>query len=555
MKKILFLMLAVCASLSYGQVRADDSSGKVVAVYYENWSQYRPPSGGREKFMPDLIDPSICTDIYYAFAYFGFVTKSIDPDNPHLTGDYTVQPVEWNDISVLYPQIQALKEKNPDLKTHISIGGWSFNDPNDPNGAGEYTYRLFSEMAASSDGRSQFIQSAIDYAHQHGFDGIDLDWEYPGDLTRGGTAEDFANFVTLLSEMDDACKSASPALVLSYASAAIVPTGCPEEYHQAPSKYFEWLKDCSDHLDHVNIMAYDYHGAFDVPKLTGVNAPLYHDTNPDSTMYIAKTVENYLAGGVPASKMVLGMPTYGHSFGGVSGMSEGDAGPGKPFTQAGAAGPSTLTPGFLAYFEIADMTADGTLTFGTDSTTSTAYGYNLSTQEWVSFDTPDTIALTAQYINEQGLMGGMFWAVDDDEYQWGDKYPNIRKGWEVLRPSVEEECEESGGSWWSNWVDDVTDSVTEFAEEVSDLIEDVAEDAVELVDDVADVVADMADFVADAVEDASEFVDDVVDAVDDASLELSELGDNVGELVEDLVDDLVDIADDLVEDVIEEVCD
>lgn len=430
--KCFLTLFVLCLQIALSSKLAADP---VVAGYYENWSQYRPATGGRATFFPNLIDPSIMTDIYFAFAYFGFVTKSIDPDNPHLTGDYTVQPVEWNDQSVLYPQIQALKQINPSLRTHLSIGGWGFNDPNDPNGAGQFTYKLFSEMAASSSAREQFINSAIDYAHQYGFDGIDLDWEYPGDLSRGGTDDDFANFVELLKELQSACKSANPPLIVSYASAAIVPTGVSQKYHDNPSLYFQWLAECSLYLDHVNVMCYDYHGAFDSPKLTGVNAPLNHDTDPNSTMYIAKTIENYLSGGVPANKIVMGMPTYGHSFGGVTGMSDEDYAPGKPFTSAGAAGPSTGSPGLLAYFEISDMIANKELTFGTDSTTSTAIAYNTATGEWVSFDTPDTIALKTDLVKEKGLLGAMFWAIDDDEYQWGDKYPNIRKAYDMLYPS------------------------------------------------------------------------------------------------------------------------
>ena len=83
----------------------------------------------------------------------------------------------------------------------------------------------------------------------------------------------------------------------------------------------------------------------------------------------------------------------------------------------------------MAYFEIGDMTASSKLTFGTDSTTSTAVGYNLDQQQWVSFDTPDTISLKAQLAKSKNLLGVMFWAVDDDEYQWGTKYPSIRSGY------------------------------------------------------------------------------------------------------------------------------
>ncbi len=409
------------------------NANPVVGAYYENWSQYRPPSQGRSTFYPNLIDPTIITDLYYAFAVFGFVTKSIDPTNPHLTGDYTVQPVEWNDQNVLYPQVMALKQINPKLRNILSIGGWSFNDPADP--MGKYTYKLFSQMVSTKENRNNFITSAIAYAHKYGFDGIDIDWEYPGDLTRGGNSADFDNFVTFLQECHDACANANPSLLLTYASAAIVPTGVPDPYQSNPSLYFQWLAKCAPYLDRFNLMAYDYHGPFDVPALTGVNAPLNHDTDPASTKFIVKTLENYIDNGVPASKIVLGMPTYGHSYAGVSSMTDANNGPGKPFTSAGPAGPSTGAPGFLAYFEISDMTATGQLIFASDVATSTAYGFNLSTQEWVSFDTPDTIALKVQIALEKNLLGGMFWAVDDDEYQWGAKYPNIRKGYSLFYPS------------------------------------------------------------------------------------------------------------------------
>ncbi len=343
-----------------------------------------------------------------------------------------MQPVEWNDQSRLYGEVQALKQKNPKLRTLIAVGGWSFNDPEDPNNIGQHTYKLFSEMVSKKAHRKEFIESAIAYAHQYGFDGIDIDWEYPGDLTRGGKDEDFPNFVHFLKELHTACHSANPPLILTYASPAIVPNGVSKKYHDNPSLYFKWLAECSKYLDRFNVMAYDYHGAFDNPKLTGVNAPLNKDTNPKSTFYVEKTLRNYIDHGVPANKLVLGIPTYGRSFGGVSGLTSTDHGPGKPFTEAGKPGTGTKTPGFLAYFEIADMNATKELTFGTDSTTSTAYSYNLQTREWVSYDTPDTVTLKAQKAKENKLLGIMFWAVDDDEYAWGDKYPNIRAGYKVF---------------------------------------------------------------------------------------------------------------------------
>ncbi len=424
--------LMVALTFFVGGLHASKLDKPVVAAYYENWSQYRPGSGGRSPFFPKNIDPTILTDLYFAFAIFGYQDKSINPQNPHLTGDFTVQPVEWNDQTVLYSQIQALKQINPNLRTHLSIGGWGFNDPNDPMGSN--TYRLFSEMVSSSATRDQFIQSAVSYALKYGFNGIDLDWEYPGDLTRGGAESDFINFLQLLSELQTACKSVNPPLALTIASPAIVPSGVPATYTSNPDLYFQWLAQCSNFVDQLNVMAYDYHGPFDVPMVTGVNAPLTQDTLPNSKNFVKATLTNYITNGVPQSKIVLGMPTYGHSYGGVAGLSTSNYAPGLSFTSLGNAGPSTATPGLLAYYEIADAIALGQMSFGTDSTTQTAIAYNSSTGQWVSFDTPDTIALKANYAKSLNLAGVMFWAIDDDEYAWGSKFPNIRSAYDIFYP-------------------------------------------------------------------------------------------------------------------------
>ncbi len=443
MKKSFGTFLVLCTytfsfftNLSWG-AEGQRESEPIVAAYYENWSQYRPGVGGRQQFTPHNIDPTILTDLYYAFGIFGYVTKSVNPDNPHVTGDYTIQPVEWNDQTILYPAVQGLKHQNPQLRVILSIGGWGFNDPNDPNQIGTHTHTLFSQMVASPENRAQFIQSAISYAHRYGFDGIDIDWEYPGDMTRGGREDDFDNFIQFLQEMRTACKSVTPALLLTYASPAIVPSGVPEKYRVNTSLYFQWLARCSEYLDRMNVMAYDYHGPFDTPKYTGVNAPFQRDVDPSSNLYVMKTVQNYLENGVPPEKIVLGIPTYGHSYGGVTQMTVSDNGPGKPFTTEGNPGSGTQSPGLLAYFEITDMTALQKLTFGTDTTTNTSYAYDISSQQWVSFETPETTAVKARAAKDQGLLGVMFWAVDNDEYEWGEKFPNIRQAYKIFYPKTE----------------------------------------------------------------------------------------------------------------------
>lgn len=428
---IFFPLFCLHTLLSYAAT--EELPQRIVAAYYENKSYYRPPSGNRPPFSPQLIDPTIVTDIYYAFACFGYITKSLDPSNPHLTSDFNIQPTDVNDQNLLYPQVIALKQRQKNLKIFLSVGGWSFNDPNDPEGLGKHTYQLFSQMISSSINRKQFIDSSIAYTHKFGFDGLDIDWEYPGDLNRGGTEQDFDNFFTFLKECDQAFRNASPPVLLSLTAAATVPAGLTKRFHENPNDYYKWLAQCTGFVDRINVMCYDYHGPFDVPKLTGVNAPLNRDTNAQSHLYVAKTLQNCLSNNIPANKIVLGMPAFGHSYEGVSEMTLSDNGPGKPFKSAGIPGPSTRSPGLLAYYEVADMIAQLQLSFAVDSLTETAYAYHIFSGKWVSFDTPNTIKLKSQLARKLNLKGVMFWAVDLDEYHWKPSFPNIRSAWNIIK--------------------------------------------------------------------------------------------------------------------------
>lgn len=97
----------------------------------------------------------------------------------------------------LYARLTALKSKQPGLQTCISVGGWSFNDAtNTPN-----TQTAFSDMVSSAGNRQAFIVSLRNFMQTYGFDGVDIDWEYPEADDRGGVTADFANFPTFLAEL------------------------------------------------------------------------------------------------------------------------------------------------------------------------------------------------------------------------------------------------------------------------------------------------------------------------------------------------------------------
>jgi GH18 family chitinase len=86
----------------------------------------------------------------------------------------------------LYKSFTGLKKKSPNLETWISLGGWSFNDDgNTPN-----TRTAFSDMVSNASNRRKFISALQNSMQSYGFDGVDIDWEYPAATDRGGKAAD-----------------------------------------------------------------------------------------------------------------------------------------------------------------------------------------------------------------------------------------------------------------------------------------------------------------------------------------------------------------------------
>ncbi|KAF2888222.1 hypothetical protein ILUMI_17951, partial [Ignelater luminosus] len=132
-----------------------------VVCYYGSWAVYRPGNG---RFQIEDIDPTLCTHLIYTFV-------GLDRSGSIKILD------SWQDIDLGgYRRFNALKERNPNVKTLIAIGGWN-------EGSEVYSY-----VASSAQLRTAFVNNALNFVKTHGFDGFDLDWEYPGQ--RGGSPSD-----------------------------------------------------------------------------------------------------------------------------------------------------------------------------------------------------------------------------------------------------------------------------------------------------------------------------------------------------------------------------
>lgn len=463
------LLSTLFASSIFGALPTDPH--QAVVAYFENWAQYRnangvgvPPScfpvslsqfsGSNGIKLCNMIDV-----LNYAFLFFNVDVSGgqVVPNN-----DWLVYPTEWNDVSTLFPQARALKAINPSLKLMMSIGGWSFNDPATRYGA--VTQTFFSQVVADNPAgsRAAFISSLVSSCNIYGFDGVDLDWEYPGQTARGGNSGDFQSFLTFLGLLNMALKHNSPPLYLSMAVPPFFPNGTVTggtyigASYPSPitfpaysggtvtdeQSYFVWFGKAAKYCDWINVMSYDYNGAWDAQ--TAHNAP-FNGVSPQE--YVTQSIflwTDPAYGNVPASWVTMGIPAYARTFSNVD-FSSGNFGPGKNFKNPGPAGKYTQQPGVLAYFE---YVYQNNLTLVYDTAAGTSYAYlnppvasNIPSL-WETVDTPDgtsvtsSVRLKANYVRTQQIVnsnfptdtklgGAMMYAISQD-YYWVDpaKVPN-----------------------------------------------------------------------------------------------------------------------------------
>jgi chitinase len=278
----------------------------------------------------------------------------------------------------------ALKQENPNLTVLVSVGGWLWSG-------------AFSDMALTRQSRAIFISSVVEFVSRHHLDGLDIDWEYPGlpGAENHFRPEDKKNYTFLLKELRSRFNKLETNLHRRlYVTVA---TGGDLDFltHTEMNKVQRYV-------DTVNLMAYDYYEPGS-DAITGHHAPLY--TNPADPKKISadNSVQEYEEAGVPAAKIVLGVPFYGHVWGKVPAANHGLFQLGKEIPHgyaAGSDGPEAmLKNGFVRYW---------------DPIAEAPYLYNAEKQIFVSYDDPESLALKCQYVRTHKLRGIMFWDYESD---------------------------------------------------------------------------------------------------------------------------------------------
>ncbi|KAJ6477836.1 hypothetical protein C8R47DRAFT_1020145 [Mycena vitilis] len=360
-----------CGSPKQPSCGVDQSTATARRIgYYEGWAVHRPCMA----FAPEAIPADSLTHINYAFAL--------------ISSSYEIIEMTAGDTE-LWKRTTALKQNLPALKVFLSIGGWTFNDP--PN------QKIFSNMVASEANTNKFLASALSVMEQYAFDGLDIDWEYPGASDRGGVPEDTANYVKFMASVKTAFK--------------------PKKYglsFTAPSSY--WYLQHFDipgmlkSADWVNVMTYDLHGVWD-----GIDPNIGYVVLAHTNLTeIEAAFDLYWRVNVDPSQMVMGMAFYGRSYT----LSTSDcADPGCPWSSGAEAGPCSNNAGSLMWAEIDSIVGpDAKAVIRTDDVAAVNYVVFGSEQnQWVSYDDVETFGLKMTYANDHCIGGTMIWSVDQDD--------------------------------------------------------------------------------------------------------------------------------------------
>lgn len=343
------------------------------------------------------------THIFYAFA-------KIDDDGRVALGDACVDVGECPraagdtsrrvrfDANMLGPggnfgELRQLKVRNPHLKLLISVGGWT--------GSGK-----FSDAALTDASRRRFTESAIDLFIRRWpglFDGIDIDWEFPVAGGLKGNVErpvDRENFTLLLGELRRQLDAQGAKDGRRYELAIAASARAPEIANVD-------LPRIEPLLDFINVMTYDYHGA---PGAANFNSPLYAARNdPTPTWNVDASMRAFIEGGVPANKLLVGVPFYGKAYGQVPNVNGGLFQPGKRNPSGWKSGDGDWRvlartrlkdPRYVRHWE-----PGARVPWLYDSTSGT----------WVSYDDPESVAAKASYVRERGLGGVVIWELGGDD--------------------------------------------------------------------------------------------------------------------------------------------
>lgn len=370
------------------QLKDKVAAQRKIIGYFPEWGVY----DAHNNFTTDKIDFSQITHLNYGFTVVrnGVVNVFDSEQGPKLMPDL------------------AKRTAAAGVTNMISVGGYTNSEEG-----------VFEAATKDAAGVEKLSQSIVDYMVKWGFGGVDIDWEYPD------TVAEKAQFTSLiqslrgkldtLGKQNDAYYQLSAAVVANY-------------------KKIEFMNPAvtTPLLDSVNLMAYDFHGAFD--PITGHNAGLFaNKADPQDQKFNTASVAEIYANtwSVPKSKIMVGIPFYGRAWGNVAATEKVKGLPGL-FTAGsptvhGQWDDSGQFSGTNPYSLLKTWASNPDYTRYWDSEAKVPYLYNSKTKEFFTYDDKESVQAKVDYINQNGFGGAIIWDLSGDtpDHELGEVVDDI----------------------------------------------------------------------------------------------------------------------------------
>jgi chitinase len=353
---VFLFLLAACGRSVY----ATDAPGRYRVVgYVAGWAT------------PAIIHAEKLTHINFAFA--------------HITPDGRVALADRDNETNLVRLVQ-LKKVNPRLRIIISIGGWQAEG--------------FSDAALTDTSRTVFAASAVELVRQYSLDGVDIDWEYPGQGIAGikYREADKHNFTLLLKALRGQLNLAGAAQGRTEQDRYLLTIASADREYFAHTE----MDLLQVYLDWINVMSYDFYNS--LTPTTGHHAGLYKSPLAAPTdRYADGSVQQHLAAGIAPEKIVLGVAFYGRGFADVRAINKGLNQPYRRYEAdhdySELANSLVGRQGFIRYWDDRAMAP---------------YLWNRASRTFISYDDPQSIGAKARYVKAHHLGGLMFWELSED---------------------------------------------------------------------------------------------------------------------------------------------
>ncbi|KAE9609777.1 hypothetical protein Lal_00006191 [Lupinus albus] len=316
-------------------------------------------------FPASTINTSLFTHVYYAFLAPNATTFKLYVSN--------------SSNITLTNFITAFRTRIP---TILSIGGSNATS--------------FSLIFSNNTTRATFINSTISVARAYGFDGVDLDWEFPQN------SDDTNNLGSLFQEWRiaitaDAALTRKPPLLLTAAVYFAVDFFLSDNPRTYP------VTSINQNVDWVNVMSYNFHGSWN--NDTGAPSGLF---NPTRNISVVDGLKSWIGAGVKPEKLVMGMPLYGMTWQLEDPKVNGIG--------AAVMGPGPGSNGAMAYFKVLEFNMQKNAKVVYDVDTMSVYSYSGS--YWIGYDDPLTVTAKVGYAQALSLGGYFFWAAGYDTNNW-----------------------------------------------------------------------------------------------------------------------------------------